>query len=343
MLDEELRQLEDEDKPVPLTWRQHVLAQLTSFPARVTGTLICLFVLASHIDVPAAARILAQARAEFIFLGLALQIPILACAIAEWAVLIECPEGNCVRQLCWAYLKGIAPSQLLPTGLAGDVVRIYETSKFTDMHTAAASVAVSRISSCTALLIWGAFAAFLLRGTLGMVPFTALLAAAVVLFSVCATAFLTDGLLARLVSLVKRFNVKAAKQMVLFLQEMRGYRRQMLRLSLSFLVSLLGWSFQFAAVACFAAATGASVPYSFIAVGSALALFASAVPFALNGMGLREGILIGVLTQSGLPATHGAAVAVLVDLQLAPLVVLSIIVWWFAKKEQLQVPQPKSA
>lgn len=79
-----------------------------------------------------------------------------------------------------------------------------------------------------------------------------------------------------------------------------------------------GWAVNLAALEAFARSVGVVVPWTVLAVAVPTALIVTVVPLAVNGFGMREGVLVAVLGHAGATPAAAAALAVLVDLQLVP-------------------------
>jgi uncharacterized iron-regulated membrane protein len=52
----------------------------------------------------------------------------------------------------------------------------------------------------------------------------------------------------------------------------------------------------------------------------------------MNGLGLREGVLVGLLGHAGVNSAHAGALAVLVDLQMVPFALFGAVLWMRRRK-----------
>ena len=78
------------------------------------------------------------------------------------------------------------------------------------------------------------------------------------------------------------------------------------------------WGLNLLALSFFAHAIGAEVAWTVFAVAVPVSLVTTLVPFSINGMGLREGVLVGMLAHSGMATSSAVAVSLIVDLQMVP-------------------------
>src|ERR1019366_1755338 len=56
-------------------------------------------------------------------------------------------------------------------------------------------------------------------------------------------------------------------------------------------------------------------------------LLVALAPFSINGLGLREGVLVALLSRTGVSVAHAGAISVLIDLQMVPFAVLGAVLW----------------
>ena len=92
-------------------------------------------------------------------------------------------------------------------------------------------------------------------------------------------------------------------------------------------VGAAGWGVNILALDIFARAIGVDVSWTVFAVAIPVTLVATLTPFSVNGLGIREGVLVGMLTHAGVSTGHAAAIAVLVDLQMLPFGILGAGLW----------------
>jgi uncharacterized iron-regulated membrane protein len=68
------------------------------------------------------------------------------------------------------------------------------------------------------------------------------------------------------------------------------------------------------------------------AVAIPVTLLATLAPFSMNGLGLREGVLVGLLAHAGVSSANAGALAVLIDLQMVPFALFGAVLWMRRRK-----------
>jgi hypothetical protein len=95
----------------------------------------------------------------------------------------------------------------------------------------------------------------------------------------------------------------------------------------SLLVGAAGWGFNLLALSVAARAIGVNLSWTVLAVCIPITLLVALAPFSINGLGLREGVLVALLSHSGVSVAHAGAISVLIDLQMIPFAVLGAVLW----------------
>jgi uncharacterized membrane protein YbhN (UPF0104 family) len=85
----------------------------------------------------------------------------------------------------------------------------------------------------------------------------------------------------------------------------------------------------------FARAIGVDVSWTVFAVAIPVTLVATLTPFSVNGLGIREGVLVGMLTHAGVTSGHAAAMAVLVDVQMLPFGIVGAGLWMRHRRREV--------
>jgi uncharacterized membrane protein YbhN (UPF0104 family) len=88
-----------------------------------------------------------------------------------------------------------------------------------------------------------------------------------------------------------------------------------------------GWTVNLFSLAALAHAVGVDAGPQLFAVVMPLSLLTTLVPFAVSGIGLREGVLVGLLIHAGVAPQRAGALAVLVDLQPLPVALCGAWLW----------------
>ena len=90
----------------------------------------------------------------------------------------------------------------------------------------------------------------------------------------------------------------------------------------------------------FSRAVGADVSWTLFAVAIPITLLATLTPFSLNGVGLREGVLVGLLAHAGVSSGHAGALSILIDLQMVPFALLGAVFWMRCRRVALLRSRP---
>jgi len=188
-----------------------------------------------------------------------------------------------------------------------------------------ASLAGSRLAGMLGMTCWGIAAAILLRALLGtgvVIVIAALAAAVVVIWLVALSAdrLVPHRLLARVSGAMSR-GVRS------FSDAFAGYRKHPHAVAQSLLVGAAGWGFNLLAMSVAARAIGVDLSWTVLAVCIPITLLVALAPFSINGLGLREGVLVALLSRTGVSVAHAGAISVLIDLQMVPFAVLGAVLW----------------
>ena len=175
---------------------------------------------------------------------------------------------------------------------------------------------------------WALAGALLLRTEFGWIT----VIAAVLLVALIAvgwlTAFTAAPLVRRGLLVASPRIVARSAWLVMPLTDALGwFRRRGDAVCASVAAGVAGWTVNLLALAALAHAVGAEVGPALFAVALPLSLLTTLVPFAVSGIGLREGVLIGLLAHAGVEPHRAAALAVLVDLQPLPAALLGAALW----------------
>jgi uncharacterized membrane protein YbhN (UPF0104 family) len=311
-------------------------ASLRSTPVRSGGTALGLLLLVRAINVPAAARQLAGVSPGWIAAGVALTGVSICLGMVSWAVLLHgsCPRLEC-RALVSLYLRALFIGQLLPGGVGGDAVRVVETGRRTGTGRALAAVVGGRLAGGLGIALWGAVAALTMRDRLddsvGSLP--ALVAAGLSLAILLALGTLlgSDSLLRRLEGgggMLRRL----ASTVRPFTGTFDGYAHHPRLLLASLGSGVASWGVNLLALTALAHAVGIGTNPEVFALVVPISLLGTLAPFSVNGLGLREGILVTLLAHDGIGTTQAASVSLLVDLQMVPFAVAGAVIWGLRKR-----------
>src|SRR5580704_11236886 len=301
---------------------------------RVSGTVVGLAILAHSINVPQAVGSLTHADPLWIAAALGLTVLAVAASVVEWGVLLRtanAPAGAgpgsllSWQRLSSSYLQAMFFTQMLPAGVGGDAMRTVEMGRQVGHGNVLASLAGSRLAGMLGMTCWGIAAAILLRALLGtgVVIVIAGLAMAVViiwLLALSADRLVPHRQLARVSEAMSR-GVRS------FSDAFAGYRNHPHAVAQSLLVGAAGWGFNLLALSVAARAIGVDLSWTVLAVCIPITLLVALAPFSINGLGLREGVLVALLSHAGVSVAHAGAISVLIDLQMLPFAVLGAVLW----------------
>jgi uncharacterized protein (TIRG00374 family) len=296
-------------------------------------------VLLRTLDIRRAAHGLRDADPRLALLGVGLTGLSLLASVLEWGVLLR-GTGHPLtwRSLTSWYFQGLFVGQMLPAGVGGDALRAVEVGRLTGQGHALASLAGSRMAGTLGMALWGVAGAVLLRAWLGpfMVMGACLFAAAMVV--AWALALCADQVVRGLGQGGPPLRQRLLRRLQPFTGAFRGYRRRPGVLFQCVLVGATGWGVNLCALAVFARSLGLDAGWSLFAVAIPVTLLATLVPFSLNGVGLREGVLAGLLAHAGVSRGHIGAMTILVDLQMVPFALVGA-VFWVRCSRRPEVPQ----
>lgn len=306
--------------------RRHLAPILRSPVTRVAGTVVGVLVLVHGINLPQAFAGLREADMRWLALAVVMTALSLGAGVGAWGVLVRSNRRISWRRLSAWYAEGVFAGQVLPAGVGGDAVRALELGRAAGAPSAIASVTASRVVGAFAMALWGLAGAVLLRSGLG----PAALGAA----ALFAAATLAGGVLAlnaeRLIDRLHRGGRRRARlagRLRPFAATLSGYGRRRDLVGSIVLLALAGWALHLASLTILARSLGIDVGWQVVAVAMPLTLIATWVPVAANGVGVKEGILVGLLAHAGVDATHAATLSLLVDLQIIPFAAVGVLVW----------------
>lgn len=313
--------------------RRSLRIALRSPVVRVGGTVAGIGILIHSVDIGKAASGLRDANVGWASLGMVLTAVALMSSVLEWGVLLR----GTGHRLSWAslsswYLQGLFVGQVLPAGVGGDALRAVEVGKVTGHGNALASLAGSRMAGTLGMAVWGVAGAVLLRawlGTAGIIGACVFVVAMVVAWVLALGA---DRVVRTMRGHECRWRKRVFAVLHPFTGAFRAYRGRPHVLAQCIAVGAAGWGINLLALAFFARALGINADWSMFAVAIPVTLLATLAPFSLNGLGLREGVLVGLLAHAGVSSGNAGALAVLIDLQMVPFALFGAVLWMRHRK-----------
>jgi len=313
---------------VTTTLRRAATVALRSPLVRVAGTLLAVVLLLHSIDLAKAAHGLRDANVGWATLGVVLTALSLIGSVVEWGVLLR----GTGHRFSWSalsawYLEGLFVGQVLPAGVGGDALRAVEVGKVTGHGHALASLAGSRMAGTLGMAFWGVAGAVMLRAWLGPFWLAGACAFAAAMIVAWVLALGADRVVRRLHGNACPIRRRIHRVLHPFTGAFRGYRARPRMLMQCMLVGAAGWGVNLCALMVFSRAVGADVSWTLFAVAIPITLLATLTPFSLNGVGLREGVLVGLLAHAGVSSGHAGALSILIDLQMVPFALLGAVFW----------------
>lgn len=286
---------------------------------RLAGTGVAVLLLVRRVNLGQAAADLAHADPRLELLGIGLTGLGLLSVVLGWAAVIRATGSPIAlpRLASW-YLQGVFVGQVTPTGAGGDAVRALGASRAIGAGRGLASLAASRMATGLSVAVCGLAGALVAQVDFGIPVVIGAAIYLVAMLLVWWVALRAHGLARRCGLSRLRPLALAGRAVAPVTEALSRYRGRPRALAACLALALAAWILNLFALQTFAAAVGIHQPPSVFAVAVPISLVATAVPLAVNGIGLREGVLVGVLAHLGESAVRSAALALLVDVQLVP-------------------------
>jgi uncharacterized membrane protein YbhN (UPF0104 family) len=307
---------------------------------RFAGTGVGMAILVRHVDIAGVAAGLRFVAVGWALLAVALSGLSLLANVGQWGLLLR-GTGHELRWrtlVSW-YLQGAFVGQVVPAG--GDVLRTVETARGCGAGPALAAVAAGRMTGAVAMGVWGLAGALLDVSSTGATMLVVMVLFVVLLMAACAVALWSHQVAG---AVTQRWTWPSLRRLRSFTQAFHDYRERPGLLCRCMIVALIGWGVNLCAVEAFAHSAGVDAPWTLFAVAVPAMLVAGLFPLSVNGVGVREGALVGVLLASGVTAVHAGMMAVFIDLQTMPFAILGAALWLRRSQERrLVVPGPSTA
>jgi hypothetical protein len=284
-------------------------------------------------DLGGAARDVHAASPGWLAAGLALTVLTFTAGVVQWGVLLRGAGTRILwRSVASWQAQSVFAGHVLPTAAAGDAVRAVNACRAAGSGAGIGSILGSRLAGALSMAVWGLAGAVTLRGVFG-VPVLA-----------AAAAYVAGIVVAWLLVLTARPSAPArpgrrgglatrgARVVASLRDGCHAIRHRTGAIVMCLMIALLGWGCQLLALVAFAHAVGVVVPPTVFAVALPISLVATWSPASVNGVGLREGVMAGVLVHAGVSAAHAGAVSLIIDLQMLPIALGGAITWMVARR-----------
>jgi uncharacterized protein (TIRG00374 family) len=292
--------------------------------ARVAVTVLALAIFVHSVNLSAALAKFGHLQGASALLAMLLTAITVLTSILEWGFLLR---GACGR-VSWHYLgnwymKGLFINQVVPAGIGSDAARAMQVGRRVGHGPVIASLVGSRMAGMLGMGFWGLAGAVVLNSgfhtndVVGFAVFTGLMLLAWTL------ALIAEPLFSRI-----RGQARDRKRswrthhltdrFAIFLRSLGRYRGAPRALALTILVGSIGWGLNLLALQAFSHALGHDVSWGVFALALPIALLVTFIPISVNGLGVREGVLVFLLALFHVPLATATALALFVDLQLIP-------------------------
>jgi glycosyltransferase 2 family protein len=318
---------------------------LGSMPVRIAGTAAGVVLLLHGIDAGAVMRSLVGVDGGWLSLSILLTAFAYALSIVEWGVLLRAASAHTgwLRIGSWQ-VQSVFVGSVVPGGAGGDALRAVQASRVAGTSRGLASLFCSRMAGSCGMAGWALAGALMLRAQFGWIT----VVAAVVLVSLIALGWLVALTAA---PLVRALQVRSSPCLVSrvaalampLTDALRWFRSRRDALGWAVIAGVLGWTVNLLSLAALARAVGADIGPELFAVAVPLALLTTLVPFAVSGIGLREGVLVGLLAHAGVEPHRAAALAILVDLQPLPVALCGAALWLTERRDRSLSSRPDVA
>lgn len=293
---------------------------LRSTAVRVAGSLLGLAILLHAVRLSSLLHDARHADLRWVAVGVGLTCVGFLAGVVQWGVLLR--GGGGTGTVSWRSVasweaQSIFACHVLPSPVAGDTVRAVSACRARGAGTGLGSILASRLASGLAMSLWGLAGAVALRGVFGPSVLAAGAAGVAVVAAIWIVALGASRVGRRLEP------VRAIRSVI------RGGR-----VAVCLLVAAAAWGLQLLALQAFGRAVGIHASITLFAVAVPISLLATWAPVSVNGVGLREGVMAGVLVHAGVGAGNAGALSLLVDVQMLPIALGGALVWMCARRRR---------
>ncbi len=308
---------------------------------RLAGTAAGIGLLLHAVDLRGAAAVLAGIDPAWAALAMLLVAGTAVTGTLEWGLMLRAaaPQVAWWPLASW-YLQGLFVGHVTPSG-GGYAVQVLAAGRVAGRRRVIAAIAAGRMSGTLAMAAWGLVGAAMLHSLVGG---GVLAGSAVYVAFMLGTWPLAFGS-HRVTAVCRGRSSHAVRRLADHIEPFTAtfalLRQRPGTVLATLLVSIAGWGLQILALVALGHSIGVQAPWTVYAVSVPISLLASVAPISVGGIGLREGVLVGLLTHWGVDPGHAGALAVLLDLQRMPLALLGALT--FARSRRERGPEPAIA
>lgn len=316
----------------PLSRVAEWLRRVFSHPAaRIAVTLLALAIFIHSVNLGAALAQFGHLQGPWALLAMVLTGFSVLTSILEWGFLLRGAGGR----VGWHYLgnwymKGLFINQVVPAGIGSDAARAVQVGRRVGHGPVIASLVGSRMAGMLGMAFWGLAGAVVLNtafhtnDVVGFALFSGLM------LSAWGLALVSEPLFAKMRGKARETGSwrthHLTERFAVFLRSLGRYRGAPRALLLTILVGSIGWGLNLLSLEAFSRALGHDISWGVFALAVPIALLVTFIPISVNGIGVREGVLVFLLALFHVPVATATAMALFVDFQLLPFATLGGVV-----------------
>lgn len=308
------------------SWRG-VLRLLSSTPVRIVCTAMGVALLVHNVDAGAALRALGGVDPAWLLLAMLLTAVAYGLSVTEWGVLLRAASGAPWRRIGSWQVQSVFLGAVVPGGAGGDALRAVHAANVAGTARGLASLLCSRMAGSCGMAAWALLGAIVLRAQFGWITVAAAGALVALIIAGWCAALFAAPLITRCSRLPHKPLRYGATLVAPLSDALRWFRDRGDALGWAILSGVVGWTVNLLSLAALARAVGVDAGPDLFAVVLPLSLLTTLAPFAVSGIGLREGVLVGLLVHAGVEPHRAGALAVLVDLQPLPVALAGAMLW----------------
>ncbi|HEY9791227.1 MAG TPA: lysylphosphatidylglycerol synthase transmembrane domain-containing protein [Candidatus Obscuribacterales bacterium] len=246
--------------------------------------------------------------------------------ILIWGLLVRVSD----KKFNWGgigslYLQGLFFSHVLPGTVSGDALRLFKSAKLIGTGDAIASVVAGRTAELFGTFLVGIIAVATLPGWFDRYRWIAMCGVFVglgvvyyLMFRATVPAESKDkaGILQPIIAKL-RDGASAYYR----------YRSDQSVLVWCIALAALQWCLLLVSFVYFSLALATYVPWNVFAVAVPASILTAIIPISVNGLGFREGLFVWILAIAGVDPAQALGIAILIDVQLLPVVAAGGICW----------------
>jgi hypothetical protein len=291
--------------------------------AKLAVTLLALGIFIHSVNLGAALAQFSHLQGPWALLAMALTGLSVLASILEWGFLLRGAGGR----VGWHYLgnwymKGLFINQVVPAGIGSDAARAVQVGRRVGYAAVIASLVGSRMAGMLGMAFWGLAGAVVLNTAFHTNDVVGFAIFSGVMLAIWGLALVAEHLFARIRGKERQPRSWRTHQLTerfaRLLHSLGRYRGAPTALLFTILAGAIGWGLNLVSLEAFSRALGHDVSWGVFALALPIALLVTFIPISVNGIGIREGVLVFLLALFHVPVATATAMALFVDFQLLP-------------------------